>query len=345
MAAAVRFGVGARLGTPESMFRLVRLVAKTQWLRSRSGMVLLDQGFLQDIWSILLSNGSRPADPSLLSALIASVYQGIDATIVVLAVDPQTASARVAARTDGDSRFDSLPEGQLRDSIEAASGLQRQIIDSARLAGLHVVMIDASPPVEVVTAQLLDLVPSAPARVGDAIPQRPRRISIVGASGSGKTTLARQVADRLGLPFRELDSIREAAEQGSAEQDFQSRVAELALGDSWIIDGHYREVRQLIWSRAELVVWLNYPMRLVFHRVLRRFLGKQRAAASGGDRREMRPKASAQHSASWRRRFERLAKTLRERRLYGRLLQSDYPNVKVVELRSVAATRQWLRDL
>ncbi|HEU4877140.1 MAG TPA: hypothetical protein VFT07_04795, partial [Sphingomicrobium sp.] len=128
--AALRFAIGARLTTRESLYRLLRLMAKTDWLRSRSGMVLLDQGFLQDIWSIFLSSKSASADPALLCSLIGALYRGIDATIVVLDVNPETASSRVAARTHGDSRFDNLPDRQLRDSIAAASGLQRLIVES-----------------------------------------------------------------------------------------------------------------------------------------------------------------------------------------------------------------------
>jgi hypothetical protein len=164
LTAAVRFAVGARLNTRESQFRLMRLVVKTEWLRSRSGVVLLDQGFLQDIWSIFLSSKSARADPALLSSLIRALYERIDATIVVLDVNPETASARVSARTHGDSRFDSLPEGQLRTAIEAASGLQRQITESARLAGLPVLVIDGSPPAQVVTDRLLALFPATQAR-------------------------------------------------------------------------------------------------------------------------------------------------------------------------------------
>lgn len=164
LTAAIRFAVGARLDTKESLFRLMRLVAKTQWLRSRSGVLLLDQGFLQDVWSILLSSKAARPDPVLLSSLIRSLYEGIDMTIVVLEVDAETASARVSARTHGESRFDSMPEGQLRSSIEAASGLHRQIVEAARLTGLPVLMIDGSPPAQVVTDQLLSLFPAMPMR-------------------------------------------------------------------------------------------------------------------------------------------------------------------------------------
>jgi adenylate kinase family enzyme len=347
--AALRFAIGARLTTRESLYRLLRLMAKTDWLRSRSGMVLLDQGFLQDIWSIFLSSKSASADPALLCSLIGALYRGIDATIVVLDVNPETASSRVAARTHGDSRFDNLPDRQLRDSIAAASGLQRLIVESARRAGLRILVIDGSPPAAIVTDRLLASLPAAQTRTGaEPTAPEPRRISVVGATGSGKTTLARELAERLNLPYCELDRMRQAVAEGSSGQSFHSQVADLARGEQWIIDGHYRDVRHLIWSRAQVVVWLNYPMRLVAVRVLKRFLRKRRARDVRSARESGLPAAArpvAQKGASWRRRFGRLVKTVRERSAYGRLLRADHPGATIVELRSVAATRQWLREL
>jgi len=350
LTAAVRFGVGARLRTGESQFRLMRLVVKAEWLRSRSGLVLLDQGFLQDIWSIVLSSRSASADPALLCSLIQALYEKIETTIVILDVDFETASARISARTHGDSRFDGLPEGQLRHAIEAASGLQRQIAESARLAGLPVRVIDGSPPAKVVVAGLQALFPAMPARISaEPAVRRARRISVVGATGSGKTILARQLAERLNLPHCELDQIRHAVDQGSSEQSFQRQIAELAGGEEWIIDGHYREVRHLIWRHAEVVVWLNYPLRIVALRVIERFRRKLRARASRTDRfgeALVAARHVAHEGASWRRRLGRLVRTLRERSVYGRLLRSrHYPNLRTVELRSIEATAQWLRDL
>ena len=348
LAAAIRFGMGSRLTARESRFRLTRLVAKSGWLRSRSGVVLLDQGFLQDIWSILLASNVARADPVQLSSLIRSLYQGIDATIVVLDVEPQTASARVGARTYGKSRFDGLLEGQLGRSIEAASALHKQIMEAARLAGLKVLVVDASPPADVVTDRLMTLFPAAPRPSAERTSQRPRRISVVGATGSGKTVLARQIAERLNLPYRELDEVRrQTLGRGSSGQTFDTRVADLALGDEWVFDGHYREVRHLIWSRAELVVWLNYPLYIVALRLIRRFRRKRSASASRADRRvaaAVTDGSVAAEGASWRKRLGRLARTVRERSAYGRLLR-DYSNLKIVEMRSIEATRQWLRDL
>ena len=187
LTAAVRFAVGSRLNTRESQFRLLRLVAKTEWLKSRSGVVLLDQGFLQDIWSIFLSSKTARANPALLRSLIGSLYERIDATIVVLEVNAETAAERVSTRPHGESRFDKLPEGQLRDSIAAASGLQRQIVESARLAALPFLIVDASPPIEAVTDRLLSLVPATQMTTSaERTLPRPRRIPVVEPTGAAR---------------------------------------------------------------------------------------------------------------------------------------------------------------
>jgi hypothetical protein len=121
------------------------------------------------------------------------------------------------------------------------------------------------------------------------------------------------------------------------------------MGEQWIIDGHYRDVRHLIWERADLVVWLNYPLRTVALRLMERFRRKRSERASTAGQPGEVPLADRLHangSASWRRRLGRVVRTLHERRLYGQHLRSPhYPNVRTVELRSIEATRQWLREL
>jgi hypothetical protein len=312
--------------------------------------VVLDQGFLQDIWSIFLSAKSVSADPDLIWPLVRSLYEGFDTRIVVLQVDPATASARVAARPHGLSRVDALPERQRLTSLEAAHGLQRQIMEAARVAGLPLSFIDGSLPVPVVTEQLLALSqPTQPRKSATRALPGPRRISIVGATGSGKTILAGQIAQRLNLPHIELDTMQTRGnDREPSGESFDRRVSDLARGDEWVIDGHYRAVRHLIWSRADLVVWLNYPLRVVARHLMQRFRRRRRARiAQAGlpDALSAEAWLAAHQSASWFRRPGRLVRTLRERRDYGRLLRSRYPNATIVELQSIDATRRWLRDL
>ena len=40
----------------------------------------------------------------------------------------------------------------------------------------------------------------------------------------------------------------------------------------WVIDGNYRSVQDLVWARADTVVWLDLPRRTVMRRVIWRTL-------------------------------------------------------------------------
>lgn len=96
-------------------------------------------------------------------------------------------------------------------------------------------------------------------------------MAIIGNSGAGKSTLGRILADRLNVPYIELDGIfhqRNWSKLPPAE--FERRVAEVAEQPSWILDGSYSAVRHVTWPRAECVVWIDLPRLLVTYRVLRR---------------------------------------------------------------------------
>ncbi|MET7419550.1 shikimate kinase [Dactylosporangium sp. NPDC005555] len=96
-----------------------------------------------------------------------------------------------------------------------------------------------------------------------------RRVSVVGNSGSGKSTLGRALAARLGVPFVELDAIHHLADWEPIEAtEFRRTVGELADGDGWVIDGNYSAVRDLIWARADTVVWFDLPRRTVIRQLL-----------------------------------------------------------------------------
>jgi adenylate kinase family enzyme len=99
------------------------------------------------------------------------------------------------------------------------------------------------------------------------------RIAIHGASGSGKTTLARTLSDRLGLPRTELDALfHQPGWTRLPADEFRAEVGRLVAAQRWVIDGNYREVRDLVWDRAQLIVVLDLPRRTVMSRLLLRTL-------------------------------------------------------------------------
>ncbi|HEX2361691.1 MAG TPA: hypothetical protein VHI11_06435, partial [Jiangellaceae bacterium] len=91
-----------------------------------------------------------------------------------------------------------------------------------------------------------------------------RRVSVVGNAGSGKTKLARELAARLRVPHVELDAIFHQPNWTRLPTDeFRQRVADAVAGDGWVVDGNYSSVRDLVWQRADAVVWLDFSRATV----------------------------------------------------------------------------------
>ena len=98
-----------------------------------------------------------------------------------------------------------------------------------------------------------------------------RRVSVIGTSGSGKSTLAAALAVALGADLLELDSVyHQAGWERLPTEEFRRRVASVVAGERWVIDGNNSEVQDLVWGRADTVVWLDLPRRTVMRRIIRR---------------------------------------------------------------------------
>jgi adenylate kinase family enzyme len=118
-----------------------------------------------------------------------------------------------------------------------------------------------------------------------------RRVSVVGTSGVGKSTFASSLAGGLGCPFLELDSVYHQADWVPlATSVFRDRVAAVVAGERWVIDGNYSKVRDIVWARADTVVWLDLPRRVVMRRLVWRTLRRvaRRAELWNGNRERWR---------------------------------------------------------
>ena len=94
-----------------------------------------------------------------------------------------------------------------------------------------------------------------------------RRINVVGTSAAGKTTFARALAGHLDVPCVELDALHwEAAWTEAPEPVMRQRVTDATVGEAWVVDGNYSAVRDIVWGRAQAVVWLDFPLRTVLWR-------------------------------------------------------------------------------
>jgi len=106
------------------------------------------------------------------------------------------------------------------------------------------------------------------------------RVVVIGVTGSGKSMLAERLAARLGGDYVELDALHwEPHWTEAAPEVFRERVERATAGPCWVVAGNYSAVRDLVWPRADTVVWLDYPFSLVLRRLtvrtLRRILTRE----------------------------------------------------------------------
>ncbi len=93
-----------------------------------------------------------------------------------------------------------------------------------------------------------------------ALPRRPDRVLVAGGSGAGKTTVADKCAGLLALPRIELDELY--YESGwRVRPEFPQEVARAAGQPRWVTEWHYPEVATVLARRADLLIWLDYPVR------------------------------------------------------------------------------------
>jgi len=167
------------------------------------------------------------------------------------------------------------------------------------------------------------------------------RIAVVGTTGSGKTTLARALAHRLGRPHIELDALHwEPDWQEAPLEIFRERVVDALDHPQWVVDGNYSKVRDLVWARADTVVWLDYPLRVILTRLFRRTAHRvvTRKELWNGNREGLRNAVSRDSIILWA-----LTTYRRRRREYPQLLnRPEHAHLRTIHLRSPREADRWL---
>ncbi len=75
----------------------------------------------------------------------------------------------------------------------------------------------------------------------------------------------------MGSPHVELDSIyHQPGWTPLGDEEFRSRVAAATEGPRWVVDGNYSAVRDLVWGRADTVVWFDLAYVTALWRTIRR---------------------------------------------------------------------------
>ena len=170
------------------------------------------------------------------------------------------------------------------------------------------------------------------------------RISVVGTLGSGKTTFARKAASIIKARQIELDGLHWEPNWVEAPNDlFRERVRHSLQGDSWIVDGNYHQVRDIVWSRANTVIWLDYPFKIIMGRLAKRTLRRilTREKLWNGNQEHFRNLLTKDSVFLWAIKTYR-----RRRRQYPELLvKPENSHLTVVRLRSPKEASRFLSAL
>lgn len=108
---------------------------------------------------------------------------------------------------------------------------------------------------------------------GRATSVLPRRSVIIGTSGCGKTTLGRRISEIANCKCTDLDDLHWLPNwKERPDPEFIELVKQEVAGERWVISGNYSQARDLIWARAEMLIWLDLPISTCLWRALRRTL-------------------------------------------------------------------------
>ncbi len=99
------------------------------------------------------------------------------------------------------------------------------------------------------------------------------RINVLGTSGSGKSTFSKRLAEKLNVPYIQLDELfwKPNWTEPSDEELFPKLEKALSF-DEWVLDGSYTRTIPVKWKRVQMVVYLDLPFHIVLYRVIQRSL-------------------------------------------------------------------------
>jgi adenylate kinase family enzyme len=170
------------------------------------------------------------------------------------------------------------------------------------------------------------------------------RILVTGSTGAGKTTLARAIAGRLAIPFHEMDALAFAGPGWRENEHLLEDVSRITSGPCWVFDSlGYPQVRDVLWSRADTVFWLDYSRPVVMRRVLRRSAARTllRRRIFGGNVETLASWLRPDHPAWWA--WAHYA--ARRAEIASRCADARFAPLDVVRLTTPRETRAWLAVL
>ena len=174
-----------------------------------------------------------------------------------------------------------------------------------------------------------------------------KKLIVVGTTSSGKSTLAEHLAIKLKLEYVELDALYwQPNWVGTPNNEFATKVDEATRGERWVVAGNYSRTRPITWPRAEVVIWLDYSLSVIFGRLCKRTLRRTltREVLWGTNVERLWPHFKLWSDESL---FKWLFKTYwRRKREYPQLFaMPEYSHLQVIHFKKPKQTQEWFAQI
>ncbi|OKJ25183.1 adenylate kinase [Streptomyces sp. CB01580] len=167
-----------------------------------------------------------------------------------------------------------------------------------------------------------------------------RKVALFGSPATGKSTLAKELSSRTGLPHTDLDDLLFTSDGTLNPDEFRLQAADVTSGAAWFVEGNFSKLADVVWHRADVLVWLDFPLPLVVYRIVRRSLRQLTGREDSAQARRL----------TWRKAFFARRSLLRtavrkyrhNRPRYARqVAETAALGVQVVRLRSARDVERW----
>lgn len=166
-----------------------------------------------------------------------------------------------------------------------------------------------------------------------------KRIMVIGCPGSGKSTFSKRLSQLTGIDLTHLDKLGwKTGWVKESRENFDKKLCDVIVKDSWIIDGNYSRTMEMRLQRADIVFQFKLSTFdcLYGHikRVIKGKLGEKRSDITAGCD-ECFDIEFVKYIIGFKNENEK----------NNQILLSKYPNVKVISFYSRAQADKYLKGL